>query len=292
MRVVNDREQKAEVKETGAFSVIFYSFLVAIGVSTPILSPLPIIAAHARLGEPWPKIVSVVGALIAVCFLGEPFPAVVIGFVFGLVAADFVTRGKSVGRLFGATLTSSLGAALLMLFVKASQHQISVAEEWRNLVTTSVNAYEQVRAGWSMNMWLSPSDYEKFFLTQGPLLILGFFALSLWLCLGFIAHLGWWKPEHPYSAVKLRELRIPAWFSIAFILSLVIGNEARGAQFVLGILMVVQGSVLLSNWFSRKHFATWSRALIYSIGITFGLGVIAGLGVVAPIFFKKIKQEA
>lgn len=292
MRLVNDREDQREQVVAGFFPVAFYSLLAAIGVTTPMLAPLPIIAAHTRLPEPWPKLVTVIGAVIAIVFLSEPVSAVVVGFVFGLVAADFVSRGASLPRLFLATLGASLGAGLLMLSIQAAQHGVGLLEEWKTLVVASAKTYEQVRNTWAMQDWLRPEEYQHFFLSQGPFLLLGFFGLCLWLCVGFTAHLGWWKPEHPYSAVSLRGFRLPGWLSIAFMLSLLVGSQVRGAQFILGILMVVQGCVLMSNWFSQKRFAHWARAVIYAAFFTFGLGIVAGLGVVAPLLFKRFKQEA
>lgn len=291
MRVLNDRKDEQEASGVEGFSVMFYTIMSAIAVATPAFAPLPLFAAHARLAEPWPKVVALGGALVALCFLGEPMPAVVIGFVFGLVASDFAARGSSLIQLFIAAIGSALLVGLMLLNFKAGQHQLTMAQEWQGVTDVLVGSYEKVRASITPT-WKATQDYRGLVQSQGPIFLAGLFAFALWICVGFTAHFGWWKSPHPYSAENLRNLRLPMWLSLAFVGSLLWGAQATSLQFFLAVLMVMQGTILLSQWFSREKISPWRRALLYTFGVTVGLGVLAGLGTVAPLLYKNFKQEA
>lgn len=296
MRVVNDRDEKTESQDLGFFSVAAHSILCAFGMSTGFFSPLPMIGAHMRLGDPWPKVAVLGGALIALSVIQVPVSAVVLLFVFGLYVSDAIWRETSFGRLFfGATLVAGSAAAAAFV-VSAELSQSGLWQHWNFIVDSLISNLESLQKNLQVDVGFDSAKYKNEILYEGPFLYISAMLYSMWASLGLAAHLGWVPEGHPYSASSLRQLRFPVWVSLAFLATYLGGvfvaqepirHVCAGVSRLLGVLMFVQGCIYLSEMLARKMVRPRVRSLIYSISIVFGFYAVVGIGIVSPWFLRK-----
>lgn len=291
MRVVNDKQEKTEPSELGFFSIAAYAILSAFGIASVILGPLPMILAHVRLADPWPKVTALLGAVIAVTFLEVPLPLVMMTFVLGLFIADGVWKETGLWALVRNASLAAAVLALLLLTVLAQVEKTTPAAYWSSLVGSVIGQLQTALKPDGDFKW----DVMKAkLLYQGPFLYLSAVILSLWFSVGIAAHLGWFESGHRFSADSLRELRLPAWITLpgfALYLATFAGGAAAhpvlgGLAQIFGALLLIQGLVCLSVGLARFAVPSRARTLIYVVSIVVGFYILIGAGALGPVLLS------
>jgi hypothetical protein len=262
MRVVNDNTERGQHPEPVNFlSLPLYALLCAVGFSSVILSPFVIILAHRRLPDYWPKVVSILGAVIALVVLEVPLTAVLLSFVLGIFVADSVQRQVPVWQLLIRSLLLAAALAFIGLFVLSQlgerQGVVALWISWIDKVIEQAQKGVVVTPGWN---W---EQARAILIYQGPFYFLSGCLLSIWLSIGLGAHLNWQKEEDLYSAKTLRTLRLSGKFSLGvlalWLASLVLGNQAHfvlAGVLHLGLMaLFIQGTVVLSVFFEKKNWS-------------------------------------
>lgn len=297
MRVLNDREEKTESTDFGFLALISHMLMTALGVATLVLSPLPIILSHLRLVEPWPKVATLLGAIIAILFLEVPVGLVLMSFAFGIFVADGVTKKTPFWRLLGSSVLLSLVVGFFALVVSASFERISFIQYWVGMVDSALVQAKEVLKTSAAFDW---SSIRSLMLYQGPFLYVAGAILSFWLSIGVAAHIGWLRENEVFSAVALRKLQLPGWLSFTFVVlffaSAFAKNDlqhlAGGAFRVIAALMFVQGMVTLSLAMAFKQVRPSVRGLFYSVSVLLGFYMVVGIGVFSPWIFRKKLGES
>jgi hypothetical protein len=301
MRVLNDKGETKESPEIGPFTVVTYALFCALGVSTLLLGPLPILYAHSKMTQPWPKIAALAGAVLALLALDVPLVAVLISFVLGLHLSDAVTRRVPIAQAFGGTLSLAMVLGLAGIAGGAYLQRESLLSFWMSgsdLFVTSLqsqldSAFPEFSSAFD---WTS---IRSLVLYEGPFLYLSAVLVSLWVSVGLAAHLNWWPKNHPYSATNLQKISIPAGLTFLFLLFfvgtvVVPGPEGllfRGFYRLMSCLFFVQGTVAFSRWMEIRGLRVGTRAIIYTLSILFGFYLLVGMGVVAPWAFRNIEKK-
>jgi hypothetical protein len=295
MRVLNDKEEKAQPQELGFFGILIHSFLIAMGMATVVLAPMPILVAHLRLTEPWPKIATLVGALLALMGLFQvPLPLVLIGFAFGLYVADQVVRGVSFWRVILSAPLVAAVAGVASIFLAAQLERVGVGSYWNGLIQTWVTLAEKQWGAEGLKL----QDVMQYISQQGPFVYLSGAIVSAWLSIGIVAHLGWFQKGHPYSATELRKISVPAWiaplfvlfFSASYVAPLAWRPYAEGVGQVISTLLFIQGCVALSKILRKRNVKAPIRSLMYSMGVSFGFFILVGLGILNPWLNVKTRK--
>ncbi len=294
MRVLNDRQEKTEPTELGFFTIAAYAILSAFGIATVILGPLPMILAHARMADPWPKVTALLGAVIALTFLEVPLPMVVLTFIFSLFVSDRVWSGGGMVALFRDALLLATVAALAALVLMARIDHVTLAGFWQGQVDSMIH---QLQSTISVDKSYNWSSVKALLQYEGPFFYLSGVLLSCWLSIGMSAHLGWLETGHRYSAEALRSIRFPFWASAVFgvlFIGAFSGNGTSDVQRVVSGLfriascfMFMQGTICLSVIFNRKGVSARSRTLIYGVAVVLGFYALVGMGAISPWLFKK-----
>jgi len=293
MRVLNDKKAAAgnnKPPDTDLLAVLAFGILGAAGIATILLGPLPMLLSHLRLKEPWPKVAAVLGAVLAIMFLPQvPLWAVVWCFVLGLVAADGATRGTTFWPLLFRVVGVSVvgGAALILSQSLFAAPQVGIAKFWAGLIVAALSDVREI-----IEPNLAGLKWEDFVLMverQSPFFYVSSSALAFWFSIGIGSHLGWFK-KGPYAAKRLRKLQFPRWISLAcltgILASRLLVNEPwawilSGISHLFGVLMFIQGTVVVSRILERRQLSHWARSVIYSLLIAMGFYVTVGLGLIS-----------
>jgi len=296
MRIVNDKERAETSSPASLVAVASYGLMSAIAISTLIFGPLPMIAAHLRLSEPWPKITALLGALLALTVLDVPLMVVVIVFIFGLFIADNVVRGSEFWPFLIKAVALGLSTGVLIVLVMAEIQKVSPVAYWSQTVEGLVQQFQKALP----NEEVVRLDLMKtIFLFEGPFLYVAALMLSFWLCVGLVAHLNWLSPTHPLSATSLRKVRLPLALSVVFVaifVSTFVGEVPtryvlNGVFRVMSGMMIIQGCVCLSAVLSIKMVRPRVRTALYSFSILFGLPVLIVIGVISPWLFRNNRMK-
>lgn len=301
MRLVNDNSERGpqSPEPVNLLSVPLYALLCAVGFSSVILSPFVIILAHRRLPDYWPKVVSILGAIIALVVLEVPLTAVLLSFILGIFVADSVQRQVPLWQLLARSLLLAVALAFLgLVILNQWGERQGLAALWLSWVDKVI---EQAQRGMVMTPDWDWDQARKILTYQGPFYFLSGCVLSIWLSIGLGAHLSWQKEEDLYSAKRLRSLRLSVKF-IAGIFALWVANLLLGNQthFVLaGVLhlglmvLFIQGTIVLSIFLDRKQWKRGWRAFVYSVFIFLGFYALVGLGLFSPVLLNnKRRQES
>jgi hypothetical protein len=296
MRLINDKEEKSELSEHGFVAIASQSVFSALGLLTALFAPLPMIAAHLRFQEPWPKITSVLGALLAISVLPMAPSVVILLFVFGLFVADEMAKGVAFWRLIWGAIAVAIVTAFLIIVASAFLTQQPVNLFWGSLVDRLA---EQIQSMPSLLM-MSPPGTKKEIIRdlifhEGPFMYLSAMLLSLWFSLGLAAHLNWIPEAHSFSGASLRKIRLPYWASLGFGLSLFgdnlglsgWGHLFGGAYSLCGTFMYIQGTIWLSEMMARAELRPLVRAVIYSVSFFPGYYLLMVMGALAPWFLRR-----
>jgi hypothetical protein len=296
MRVINDRDEKAESQEMGFFAVASHSFMCALGIFTAFFSPLPMIAAHLKLSDPWPKVAALTGAVLALGFLQLPLMMVLVLFIFGLFVSDGVWRETEFWKLILASSLVALVAGAGTFAVSAELNQVGLLAHWTDLIDKGVASLESAQKTLQMSSAINWEVLKNELLFEGPFLYLAAMLFSLWVSIGLAAHLGWMPEGHTYSGIKLRELRFPGWLSVvfgaAFVVNVFVANErihhfSGGLVHIVGVLMFAQGCICLSELMSRKAARPRVRSFVYAFAVLLGFYAVVGIGVISPWALRK-----
>lgn len=293
MRVMNDKEERKEPIEIDLLAVISQGFLCSLGMATFMLSPLPIIHSHLKLVNPWPKVATLLGAILAISVLELPVMPVVLSFVVGIFLADNYSNEVPFWKNFSGSVMVGLLIGFGALFLNASMEKLSVLQYWSQLVGNFITvAQDSVKLTDSTFQW---EELKTILIYQGPYFFTSSIILMFWFNVGMAAHLGWVTDTHAYSARSLRTIKLPQSFSVLF-LGLFVLNSAQlgpvhhlvaGIFRVLGTLLFVQGTITLSNAMTIKGVKRGTRAVVYVFACTVAFYAVVGLGVLSPWFFKK-----
>jgi hypothetical protein len=297
VRVLNDRDEKSAPTELGFFAIAAYSLFSSLGIATIFLAPLPMIAAHERLPEPWPKVTALLGALLALTYIQVPVTVVVATFVFALFVADTAKRSPSVWKLLGAGVSLAVFLGAVGFLVSVQMSGLKPWEFWSNFwesgiaqLQKNLPAEGQKSIDWTL--------LRSFVLHESPFVFVAGSVLSLWVSVGLAAHLGWIPVENKLSGPNLRAITLPLWLSILFLGLFIAGlfippnsggveHLVNGCLFLVGALMFIQGCIWLSNLMSKRLVAGGTKTFIYSLAIILGFYALLGVGVVSPWLFRR-----
>lgn len=264
--------------------------MVGFGIATFIFGPLPMISSYIRFQEPWPKISALLGAVVALTLLQIPVHVVLCLFVFGLYVADRMVYGVSLTSLLAGSLVVAALLGFAGLFVSSQLQGVPIGTQWVGWVDRTM---EQVKDLQLNVEWLGHSTPESLraeLLYRGPFLFLSAMWVSMWVSVGFAAHLKWLDPTHPYSAAMLRAVRFPKALSFVFF-ALYAGRFwlqgmtallVSGVGSIVSILMFMAGTIALSDLFERRGIAMQTRTLLYALAVGLGFPAVVGLGAVSP----------
>ncbi|NBX68122.1 MAG: hypothetical protein EBR01_04045 [Proteobacteria bacterium] len=293
MRLVNDKQEPIEVKSVDLLALVSQMFLVALGIATWVFSPMTMVMAHCRFTNPWSKVAGIGGALLALILLEVPLAQVVLGFVFGLFVGDSFQRQIKPMQLLSQALMVGLGTAVVELVWGSVSQNTSIGLFWTSWVGDLIEKLKATQTFEGAMNWSLIKDLVTF---EGPFLYLSALLLSSWIALGSAAHFGWVNDgKSPYSSVSLRELRLPHWVRLSFIVSLVatmlVKSQfqylAGGIFRVLSGLMFIQGTICLSVVFSQRGIRRGVRTLVYSVAILLGFYALVGMGIMSPWILRK-----
>ncbi len=292
MLVTNDRPDPEQPPEMGFFAVISHSMLSALGITTVFLGPLPMILSQLRLEQPWPRITALLGAVLALAVLRAPVGPVMATFIFGLVIAEAVAAGDGFWKLIVKTVGLAAGLGVFGLFIAARLDGVSPLPFWGQMVDGIVVQLKTAVAADPSFQW---EAVRGILFYEGPFLVLSGAILSFWLSVGMAAHLGWFEEGHSLSASSLRQLQLPAWVSLGFVVLFAFTVSAGpgaagylgGVFRLVGSLVFIQGCVVLSNLMNGRQVAPRIRTLIYLVSILLGFYALVGMGVMGPWFFRK-----
>lgn len=292
MIISNDKPEQEQPPELGFFAMFSHALLSALGISSILLGPLPMILSALKLEQPWPRITSLLGAVLALVVLRAPVGPVLATFVFGLVVAESASAGENFWKLLTKAVLLAAGMGALGLFLAARFEGASPLPFWGQLVDSVIAQLKTAVSGDASFQW---DAVRALLFYEGPFLLLSGAVLSLWFSVGAAAHLGWFGEGHELSADRLRELRLPPWFSVAFValfVLLVSGVAGRfgylgGVFRLLGSIVFIQGCVALSNLMAVRQIAPRVRTLIYTVSILVGFYAVVGMGVMGPWLYRK-----
>ncbi len=295
MRVLNDNnEQRTEVPQVNFSEVLFWGLLSGFGFSSMLLAPLPVIVAHLRLTDPWSKVATLLGALIGLLFFELPVWTVAFEFAFALVAADMISREKSLWWVLGLPVAFGTAVAGGALLVFASQRGMPVLEFWRQLVNDWTlqlkTAVPQTPVQWDV--------ITSLLTEQGGFLLIGLLFLSLWLSIGLLAHFGAFPAGHRLGGQELRKQIAPKWMSLGFVAFFLLGilNWPFGPLFlgvfrVFSTVMFIFGTCAISRGLNRRRVLTPIRSAVYLVSVMLGFYVVVGLGFVSPWTRRFLAEE-
>lgn len=296
MRVINDRRpENDQAPDIGFFSVAVHALFCALGILFPVIAPLPMIAAHFQMTEPWSKISAMFGAVFALTLLAVPLAVVVPTFVLGLFVSDRVARGTPFWKLLMQSVLLGSGLAAAGLVYGASLMKMELLPYWAHLANGFVDELKQANGVLALNSSLNWEALKQALYHSGPFLVVAGIISSFWLSVGLAAHLGFVPPRgNPYSGEELRKLRVPntvsALFVAAFLADLLglMGSISflPGLMAVLGSFMFIQGTVFLSDLFARRSVQGAIRTLIYCL-MVLNVYAVVGLGIVSPWFLRR-----
>jgi len=301
MRVVNDSEHNDNgLGSVSFFALLFYALICALGFSSVFMSPFALILAHRRLPDFWPKVAGISGALLALLFLNVPMMVLVFSFVFSVFVADGVQRQIPLWRLLSLCGVLAFCLGLLGLVIVSGGLEPSLlVSNWGSFVEKVVVQAQQNGFIKSDVNW---DELRRVLFYQGPFYFISGALLSVWFSIGLAAHLRWQEDSDLYSAISLRKLKLPTWFSFLVLafwgLSLL--NNNPFSQFLAGpvqlgfLVLSIQGMVLLSLFLNQKNFKSWVRSLTYSFFIFLGFYALVGLGLMSPLILirkKRLKES-
>lgn len=299
MRIINDNSDEGarSSEPVNLLSLPLYTFLCALGFSSIVMSPLAVILAHRRLPDYWPKVVSILGAVVALVFLDVPVPAVLLSFILGVFVADNVKRQVPVwGLLSRVALLAGVLGFLGLVFVDQTGEHLGVVTLWSNWINKAV---KQAQEG---GLIVSPVDWTQIgqaLFYQGPFYFLSGCLLSVWLSIGLGAHLKWQADEDPSSARNLRNLRLHWGWSlgavILWVATFVLPSYsarmiAGGILNLVMMVLFIQGTVLLALFLEQKQWNQTVRTLAYTLFILIGFYALVGLGLMSPLILIKKKR--
>lgn len=302
MRVVNDHEEKLGRPEPVSFFVlIFYALICALGFSSIFMSPFSLILAHRRLPEFWPKVAGISGALLALLFLDVPVQILVFIFIFSVFVADGIQRQVPFWKLF--TLSGLLAFTLGLLglvMVAGGVEPSELLSTWSGFVDKVIN---QAKENGLIKSEVDWAQLRKLLFYQGPFYFVSGTLMSVWFSIGLAAHFKWQQDSDAYSGERLRQLRLPVWFSFSLLglwgLSLLkngVFSLLAGGLSQLGFLaMNIQGTLLLSLFLNQKRWRAGVRSIIYCIFILIGFYALVGLGLMSPMILirkKRLKKNS
>jgi hypothetical protein len=301
MRVLNDKVKRDESSELGILAVISQSFLCALGISTVLMGPLPMIHAHVRMSEPWPKVTALLGAIVAMLFLDVPLFPIVVSFVVGLYLANGACQRIPLFRLMLGALAVGFGVGAVGWVGASYLHHVSMGNYWHTLVEDLLSLLQTNFKG-SFSVVDSDVKWEsirKILYYQGPFFYLSAVMISCWLSLGLSAHVGWWNEKHPYSANGLRSIEpsklISFIFSVFFLGDLFVDSPAGyiwgGMLRLITMFVFIQGCIALSRLMYLKGLRPFTRAIIYALFIAIGFYALVGIGWAYPFFSKSFKKK-
>jgi len=296
VRVLNDNnEQRTEVPEVNFSEVFFWGLLSAIGFSSLLLAPLPVIVAHLRLTDPWSKVATLLGALVGLLYFELPIWTVAFEFVFALIAADLISREKSLWWVLG--LPVALGVAVFCgsLTVMSAQKGVPVLAFWNQLVADWAI---QLKAALPSQTTVQWDVISTLLAEQGVFLLMGILFLSLWLSIGLLAHFNAFPAGHRLGGQELRKQIAPKWLSLGFVAFFLLGilNWPFGPLFlevfrVFSTVMFIFGTCAVSRVLSRRHVLGPIRSAVYLVSVMLGFYVVVGLGFVSPWTRSFLSEE-
>lgn len=296
MRVLNDNnEQRTEIPEINFSEILFWGFLSAIGFSSLLLAPLPVIVAHVRLTDPWSKVATLLGAMVGLLYFELPIWTVAFEFVFALVAADLIGREKSLWSVLGMPVAVGVVMFGSTLTVLSSQKGIPVIAFWRQLV---VDWSLQLKAAIPSQTTVQWDVITSLLTEQGVFLLTGLLFLSLWLSIGLLAHFNAFPAGHRLGGQELRKQIAPKWMSLGFVAFFLLGilNWPFGPLFlgvfrVLSTVMFIFGTCAVSRVLSRRPVLGPIRSAVYLVSVVLGFYVVVGLGFVSPWTRSVLSEE-
>lgn len=297
MRVLNDKEEKSEPSELGFFSMIAHSLFSAVGISTLLFAPLPMIVAGSRLEEPWAKISAVAGAALAILVFDVSPALVILAFIFGLFVADGVAREQSIWKLVRNSGALAGAAGVTLVLVGSLWARTSLSAQWASLIDVVIARLREAVSTQATVKW---DELRIALLYEGPFLYLAIAIASLWLSIGIASHLGRLDSNRSYSGSALRLAQLPMWVSIVFV-GLFCAASLLGvspSQHVVGglyriaaTLMFIQGCICLSNMMARRSARPRVRTLVFSLAVVLGFYAVVGMGVMGPWLLRKQRTQ-
>lgn len=306
MRVLNDTSERRAPERPEGVALIAYTGLAMLGfvgatsALTVLFAPLPLLLAHLRLPEPWPKVTALAGATLAVLGWEVPVGMAIVLFASGLAFADGVRQGKPFWPIALRSVVLALAIAGLLLVAEAHRLALSPAGYWSAAVDRVLEAYDSLP---QMAGMIGREALRLLLLYEAPFLLSSGVLLCLWISLGLAAHLRWIPVGHPLSAEGLRAMARPAALTVGFA-TLFVGrlwfpapwsHAIEGAVLVGSVALFIQGCVVLSGFLARKNVAPPARTLLWCVGVTVGSYVLLGLGAAGPWLAspgKKLEAKA
>lgn len=291
MNIHNDRAQNETVPQLDPFQLLTVALFAGLAMSTFVLCALPLLYAESRFPQPWPKIVGLVGAALAVFALEAPIPWVAVAFSMGLVFSDQVQKGKNLWGALGSAVLVAIGISLVLFFFQMNIQGGEPLTFWRDLVHSLVT---EVQGSFKSDTAADWALLEKLIYEEAPFLVGGLAFVSAWLSLGAAVHFGWGPGEPPLASAQLRDsLELPVWLSAlataAFFVSLVVPLPfyVSGIARFLCCLLFMQGTLFLSSALARRNVARGRRTWVYGISVVFGFYALIVLGMVRVFKRKK-----
>jgi hypothetical protein len=303
MRLLNDRmDPESSSRRSGdeprpeavdPATVLALSLLAGFGSLGFVFAPAPVLLAQARLPQPWPKVVAVAGAALALLLFGalglSPILAV-FTFAVALVVADGVENERP--------LPWTLGSAVLVVAALATLGfwQLGGAKGTEAL-SVGVNRFlEGAVATWVEAVPKSSVEEReqmaRALRREGPALLVLLPALIGWLSIGLAAHLRWTEGSWRYSADSLRNLRLPTLLPVVFVVALLVAWRMPSGAHSLWVItavqllsfpLFIQGCTALSTLLHRRNVGARFRSVIYAVSILFGFHALVAFGAAAPL---------
>ncbi|MCB0405210.1 MAG: DUF2232 domain-containing protein [Bdellovibrionales bacterium] len=304
MRLLNDNPvpNEREKHPLDFMTVLIHTVYAALSFGcagsafTVFLVPLPMIANHLRLDEPWPKITAIFGAVVALVFFGMPPEVVSLIFVLGLVVGEGVKARQG----FWSLALRSVAVCLIVVFAalawNAQLGGLNIPQYWNSLVERLISGYAEMDV---LKDMVNPALLHDTLLYEGPFLFLAGILLCIWISVGFAAHLGWFPEKHPLHATQLRKLRLPLWvpsvfavlFAARFVPETPLKFYVEGVFMAWSSIILVQGCVYLSALLVRKRLGSGLKLFIYAFSLTFGSYALVALGVFGNWFLDKANRN-
>ncbi len=292
MRLVNDREERAENPSAGALQLVLQTLLTSLGVSSGLFGPLPMILGTLRLEEPWPKVTALAGCLLAIFLLSVSPSAALISFVMGVFISDRIKQGTLFWNLLGQVFLVSILAGVVGLLIEVPPHHQSFLHYWGATIDLLIGSLKTALPLDATFPWV---QVREMLYHQGPFIFSSFCILSFWFSAGLASHLGWLDSTEQFSPNSLRNIRVSGLLSAAFLLTFGVraAIDVRsfpalgGLLILLATFCLIQGCVLLSNLMKARNLGRSLRGAIYCVSIFFGPYLLIVLGLISPFFFRK-----
>jgi hypothetical protein len=292
MNVLNDKT-KETAPEIDFFHIATLVLFAGAAGATFLLAPLPVLIAQWKLPEPWPKVVALLGAVVAVFILEAPVPWAAVAFVLSIVFADLIKSKKGLWHsLASSTLAAVVSAFVIFLFFSRIDKSAPLAF-WKDLVHKLVlQAQTSLQSGVQVD-WLM---IEKVFLYESPFLLAALCWMSCWVSFGLAIHFRLLGEPAAFFGKNLRKSVRGSVFAVclaggAYAAAILVPLPfyLAGSLRLSGCFLAVLGTVCLSDILNRRKVSKNGRTWVYVLAVLFGFYALVALGVVSPWYFRAAK---